>query len=185
MKRKEAFKRLINLSLSGMCLFLEIAIFTYIYMKNLYPSMDIILNLNYWRNGYLLQVVLYGVLLLFFSHMYGGLRIGFLKNTEIVFSQIFATLLVNIFTYAQMSLMVTELFYVPPFMAMTILQVLCIVVWINVANRIYMRVFPPRRLLLIHGSRPIGDILRKYESRQDKYMIVNCLNVQLGESSAL
>ena len=180
MKRKEAFKRLINLSLSGICLLLEIFIFTYYYLEHIYPSMNVILELNYWRNGYLLQIVLYSVLLFFFSHMYGGLRIGYLKNTEIMFSQVFATLLVNIFMYAQMSLMITDLFYAVPFVMMTVLQVIVIILWINVANRIYKQVFPPRKLLLIHGSRPIGDILRKYESRQDKYMIVNCLNVQKG-----
>ncbi|MBQ8232124.1 MAG: sugar transferase [Lachnospiraceae bacterium] len=179
MKRREAFKRLINLSLAGICLLLEILIFTYIYLKYLYPSLNNILDLNYWFNGYLLQEVVYALMLFFFSKMYGGLRIGFLKNSEIVFSQIFATLIVNLFTYAQMSLMVTDLFYTVPFLEMTLAQMLVIIVWINIANRIYQRVFPPRKLLLIHGDRPIQDICGKFESRKDKYTIIECVNIKM------
>lgn len=179
MKRREAFKRLINLSLAGICLLLELLIFTYIYLKYLYPSLNNILELNYWFNGYLLQEVVYGLMLFFFSKMYGGLRIGFLKNSEIIFSQIFATVIVNLFTYAQMSLMVTSLFYAVPFLEMTLSQILVVIVWINIANRIYQRVFPPRKLLLIHGDRPIQDICGKFESRKDKYTIVECVNIKM------
>lgn len=180
MKKREAFKRLINLSLAGACLALEILIFTYIYLRYLYPSMEVAIGLNYWFNGYLLQIALYGVLLFFFSKMYGGLRIGFLKNTEIIFSQVFATLIVNVFIYAQMSLMVTKAFYPVPFLEMTVEQILAVIVWINIANRIYLKLFPPRKLLLIHGDRPIQDICKKFESRKDKYEVVNCINVRLG-----
>ena len=179
MKRREAFKRLINLSLAGICLLMEILIFTYIYLKYLYPSLNNILELNYWFNGYLLQEVVYALMLFFFSKMYGGLRIGFLKNSEIIFSQIFATVIVNLFTYAQMSLMVTRLFYTVPFLEMTLAQILVIIVWINIANRIYQRVFPPRKLLLVHGNRPIQDICRKFEGRKDKYTIVECVNIRM------
>ena len=180
LKIREAFKRLINLSLAGVCLGLEILIFTYVYLSFIYPSLKTVIGLNYWFNGYLLQIVVYGALLFFFSHMYGGLRIGFMKNGEIIFSQVFATLIVNVFIYAQMSLMVTQFFYVAPYVLMTVWQAVAIIVWINIANLIYRKIFPPRKLLLIHGDRPIQDILRKFENRKDKYVIVNCLCVRKG-----
>ena len=123
MNKKEAFKRLINLSLAGICLIMEVLIFTYIYLTSLYPSMDRLVDLNYWFKGYLLQVLIYAFMLFFFSNMYGGLRIGFLKNAEIIFSQVFATLLVNVFIYFQMSLIVTRLFEPLPFVLMTMMQI--------------------------------------------------------------
>ncbi len=180
MNKKEAFKRLINLSLVGICLLMEVLVFTYIYLEYLYPSMDILKDLNYWFKGYLLQVLFYASMLFFFSNMYGGLRIGFLKNTEIIFSQVFATLIVNVFTYVQMSLMVTQLFVVPPFVLMTLIQALIVMIWINIANRIYQKVFPPRKLLLIHGRRSGEDIKRKFETRKDKYVIAGMLDVRNG-----
>lgn len=180
LKIREAFKRLINLSLAGVCLALEILLFTYFYLEHIYPSLQKVIELKYWFNGYLLQVVVYGGLLFFFSNMYGGLRIGFLKNVEIIFSQVFATLIVNIFIYAQMSLMVTRLFYPWPFLMMSVIQIVVIIIWINIANKVFQRIFPPRKLLLIHGDRPIQDIRRKFESRKDKYVIVNCIDVRMG-----
>ena len=180
MNKKEAFKRLINLSLAGICLLMEVLVFTYIYLEHLYPSMDTLKDLNYWFKGYLLQVLFYASMLFFFSNMYGGLRIGFLKNTEIIFSQVFATLLVNVFTYVQMSLMVTQLFMVPPFVLMTLMQALIVMIWINISNRIYQKVFPPRKLLLIHGRRSGEDIKRKFETRKDKYVIAGMMDVRRG-----
>lgn len=180
MNKKEAFKRLINLSLAGICLVMEVLVFTYVYLKYLYPSIDVLIDLNYWFKGYLLQIIFYGCMLFFFSHMYGGLRIGFLKNMEIIFSQVFATLIVNAFTYVQMSLMVTQLFIPWPFVVMTLLQALIVIIWINIANRIYQKVFPPRKLLLIHGRRPAEDIKRKFESRKDKYVIAGSMDVRKG-----
>ncbi len=180
MKRREAFKRLINLSLSGGCLFIEILIFTYFYLQDIYPSADILLDLHYWYRGYLLQYCFYGALLFFFSHMYGGLRIGYLRNVEIIFSQIFATLITNIFLYVQMSLMVTQLFIPLPFVLMMFYQSLAIVIWINIATRVYQKIFPPRKLFLIHGPRSVKDIIAKFESRRDKYQIVKCQDADIG-----
>lgn len=184
MNKKEAFKRLINLSLAGICLIMEVLIFTYIYLTSLYPSMDRLVDLNYWFKGYLLQVLIYAFMLFFFSNMYGGLRIGFLKNAEIIFSQVFATLLVNVFIYFQMSLIVTRLFEPLPFVLMTMMQILVVIIWINIANQIYQRVFPPRKLLLIHGRRSAEDIKRKFESRKDKYVISGTMDVHRGIEAA-
>ncbi len=180
MNKKEGFKRLLNLSLAGICLLIEILIFTYIYLEYLYPSIDILIDLNYWFKGYLLQILFYSCMLFFFTKMYGGLRIGFLKNSEIIFSQVFGTVMANIFTYVQMSLMVTQLFIPVPFVIMTCCQAAVVVIWINIANRIFRKVFPPRKLLLIHGRRSADDIRRKFENRKDKYKIVNSIGVHHG-----
>lgn len=183
LKKRETFKRLINLSLSGSCIVFEILVFTYFYLRDIYPSANIILELNYWFRAYLLQYAFYGGLLFFFSYMYGGLRIGYLKNTEIIFSQIFATLIVNVFTYVQMSLMVSMLFVPTPFLMMTVCQIIVVVVWINIATRIYQKIFPPRKLVLVHGYRPTKDIINKFESRKDKYKIVKTLDIRMGMES--
>ena len=68
-KKRNSFKRLVNLSFAGICLALEIWIFTYFYLHSFYPSLDLLIDLNYWFNGYLLQFVVYGAMLFFFSYM--------------------------------------------------------------------------------------------------------------------
>ena len=178
MKRREAFKRLINLSLVGLCLLIEVAVYTYFFKH--YFEGSLVEGLGYFEKGYWLNTTFYAVLLFFFSNMYGGMRLGYLKNTEAIFSQVFATLIVNILTYAQLSMMAMELFIPHFFILMMLCQTFAVIIWINIANKIYQKVFPPRKLLLVHGDRPIRDIKNKFESRKDKYEIVNCMNVKLG-----
>lgn len=178
MRRLETFKRLINLSLSAACLILEILIFTYHWMIYFYPSL--VEGIRFYRMGYILEVAIYSTLLFFFSNIYGGIRIGYLKNTESIFSQVFATIAVNVFAYAQLSLMAMEPFILRFFLQMTVLQILVVAIWINISNKIYQTVFPPRKLLLVHGERPIQDIKNKFAGRKDKYIIADCIHVRTG-----
>ncbi|MDR0948712.1 MAG: sugar transferase, partial [Lachnospiraceae bacterium] len=177
-RRLESFKRFINLLLGAVCLGLEISIFTYHWIIHFYGSLAE--GIHYFRWGYVLEVVLYGVILFSFSKMYGGLRIGYLKNEETIFSKIFATVVANIIIYFELSLMANQLFMLRFFLEMTAWQIFIDIVWINIAARIYKDLFPPRKLLLIHGDRPVESILEKFNSRKDKYQVVNCINVRKG-----
>jgi exopolysaccharide biosynthesis polyprenyl glycosylphosphotransferase len=112
--------------------------------------------------------------------MYGGMRLGYLKNAEIIFSQVFATFIANIVIYGELSVMAFQLFVPDVFITMMLEQLVVVIVYIYVANRFYRTIFPPRKLLLIHGDRPINDILTKFEGRKDKYKIEKCLNVNRG-----
>lgn len=76
--------------------------------------------------------------------MYGGMRIGYLKNGEVIFSQIFATFLANIVTYGQISIMITALYPLRPFVNMLVMQIAWAVVWINIATFIYQHIFTTR-----------------------------------------
>ena len=60
------------------------------------------------------------------------------------------------------------------------MQLIWSAVWIFFANQVYRRIFPPRKLLLIHGDRSIEDILHKFASRKDKYTIVKCMGLEEG-----
>lgn len=178
MQKKESFKRLARLIFSGICLFGQV----FIYMRFLYMYFfePIKQNLEFFEKGEALFIAIYVVLIFFFSNMYGGMRIGYLKNGEVIFSQIFATLLANIVTYGQVSIMVTALFELRPFFYMLVMQIAWAVVWINIANFIYQHIFEARKMLLIHGDRPYDDILAKFNTRKDKYNIAKCMSYRVG-----
>ena len=178
MRKLESFKRLVVLFMVGICLIGQIGIYAYFWYNDFYEHVKIYLEL--WTKAHILVVSVYTVLLLFFSNMYGGMRIGYLKNIEVVFSQLIATLIVDVLTYCQISLMVTELFPLPTYLFMVLLQVLWIVVCVNISSLIYRNVFPPRRLLLVHGNRPIEEILHKLETRKDKFEVSKCMNISAG-----
>ena len=63
---------------------------------------------------------------------------------------------------------------------MVFLQIIAVIIYANIANKIYRTAFPPRELLLIHGDRPIADICKKFESRKDKYKITKYEHIKKG-----
>ncbi len=178
MKKLESFKRLVLLCMSGVCLAGQIGIYAYYWYTSYYVSVK--KYLEFWGRGHLLVISIYGILLLFFSSTYGGMRIGYLKNIEVIFSQLIATIMVNLITYAQISLMVREPFHLPSYISMVVFQAVWVIIWINISGLIYKNVFPPRRLLLVHGDRPIEDILNKFATRKDKFEISKCMHIREG-----
>ena len=179
LRQLETFKRLINLGLTAVCLGLEVALFAYWWQMQFRWSVVEQLR-NFWGKGHVVEVAIYAFVLILLSSMYGGMRLGYLKNVELIFSQVFATLMANIFIYAELSVMAAQPFVLDVFILMTIEQTMVVVIYINVANRIYRAIFPPRRLLLVHGDRPIENICGKFESRRDKYIITRTIHVGEG-----
>ena len=181
MRQNESLKRLMMLALSVAGLCALTAFYAYMWYNYFY-------NHIFWKtgnrfnvNGHILVVGIYFVLLFFFSNTYGALKIGYLKPMDVFLSQLFALLCVNVLTYAQLCLMygwfvISGEKMVP----MTVYQLVFSAVWIWICNLIYRRAFPPRRLLLVHGERAIGDILNKFASRKDKYRVERCMNIKEG-----
>ena len=179
LRQLEACKRLINLGLTTVCLGVEIGLFAYHWLVDFQFSVVEELR-KFWFRGHVLEVGIYAVILVLLSVMYGGMRLGYLKNAEIIFSQVFATLIANVLIYAELSVMAFQLFTPKVFIMLMVEQTVVVIVYINVANRIYRSIFPPRRLFLIHGDRPIENICSKFEGRKDKYVITRTMHVGKG-----
>ena len=179
LRRMESFKRLINLALAAGCIALEIGIFAYNWLVHFqYSVVEALRNFGY--KGHIVEIAFYGIMLLILTTMYGGMRLGYLRNVEIIFSQVFATVLALMFIYVELSIMAHQPFVPKVFLMMLTEQVITVIIYTNIANKIYRSIFPPRKLLLIHGERPIEDIYNKFESRRDKYRIEKTLCIREG-----
>ena len=179
LRKRETCKRLINLVLVMICLALEVGDFAYHWLVHFQYSVVEQLR-NFWRLGHMAEIGFYAIVLLALSRMYGGMRLGYLKNMEIIFSQVFSTVLANIIIYFELSIMAHQAFVPKVFFMMMVEQTAIVVVYIYLANRFYKSLFPPRKLLLIHGYRPVEDICSKFESRKDKYQITRTVHVREG-----
>ena len=126
------------------------------------------------------MIAIYMVLLFFFSRMYGGMRIGYLKAWEVFFSQVFSTLCVNVISYGIISLMSAKLVNPKYMLLMMAADLVWIAIWTAMSQGLYGMLFPPRDMLLVSGERSTEDILRKFESRPDKYNICKTMNVSEG-----
>lgn len=181
MRKKDSIKRLIILALGLTGLVILALFYAYDWRTYFY-------NHIFWKtgnkfnvNGHILIIGVYFALLFFFSNTYGALKIGYLKPMDVFLSQLFALLCVNIISYAQLCLMYGWfIINGEKMLSMTAFQLAFAAVWNWLCNLIYRRIFPPRRLLLIHGERPIGDIMNKFASRRDKYHVARCMNIREG-----
>lgn len=176
MKNLETFKRLILIAMSSICIALQVGVYA-LFWYGYYSER---MYLKFYFRGHLLMLFVYAVLLFFFSQMYGGMRIGYLRSGEVMFSQVFATVCVNGITYLQMCLMVRGFLDVRPLFYMTVAEAAIIAVWTIASAATYRRIFAPRDLLLVHGDRPVADILQKFESRRDKYRVCKSIHVKEG-----
>ena len=89
LQKRESFKRLINLGLTAICIGLEVGVFAYCWMYHFRGSVVEGLQ-RLWFKGNMLEITIYGVVLFLLSSMYGGMRLGYLKNVEVIFSQVFS-----------------------------------------------------------------------------------------------
>ncbi|MFI3236930.1 MAG: exopolysaccharide biosynthesis polyprenyl glycosylphosphotransferase [Lachnospiraceae bacterium] len=178
MREMGSFKRLIVLGFSLVTIAFETLIYSRFWYEEIFRSVS--QYLGFEGKGHYLAFVIYATLLFGFSSMYGGLNIGYLKTTEVVFSQVFATIAVNVITYGQTSLMSWGLLDPSIFVVMTIIQALGVVAWSLIAQQIYKSLFSARRLLVVHSDRPYKELIRKFETRKDKYVIDRYIHVQEG-----
>ena len=178
MRPHESLKRATILLLSLIGLILQTAVYGYLWYNIYFPYISY--RLPFWQRGHWLLILLYFALLTLFSQTYGGTKIGYLKATDVFFSQFFALLCVNIISYIQLSLMALTLLRPSYMLWAAAVQLAIAAVWTFLCQKVYQRLFPPRKLLLIYGERPIQDIMGKFASRPDKYDIVKSMNLTEG-----
>lgn len=181
MKKLESLKRMIILELTIIGIIIQTMIYAYFWAAKYYPILATrARGLNFYFRGHVLLVAIYFVLIMFFVSTYGGLKIGYLKVGDVFFSQIFGLLAVNIISYFQLSLMGNWLVPVKYMAICTVIQIVFSGGWVFLCNFFYLKAFPPRELLFVHGDRPVQDILNKFAARSDRYIIKKTVNIDVG-----
>ncbi len=89
MKQRESRKRAVILLLSLVGLCLQGAVYAYVWLEEYYPYLAGLGKVNYYKNGHIIIIGIYFILLFFFENTYGGLKIGYLKASEIFFYRFF------------------------------------------------------------------------------------------------
>ena len=127
-----------------------------------------------------MMIFLYGVLLVFFMQMYGGYKVGYLKKGNLIYSQILSVVFLNTFTYFQIAVL-DKRFYAPtPLVLMTLADAAAIIVWTLIFERLYIWMYPPRRMLMVYGDRSDYHLMEKMNAREDKYEITDMMSYRQG-----
>ena len=177
MKMQEKYKRLVKLLFSVVLTGLITAIYAFVWTYYFNGRM---LQAPFFRRGNWMMICLYGVLLVFFMQMYGGYKVGYLKKGNLIYSQILSVVFLNTFTYFQIAVL-DKRFYAPtPLVLMTLADAAAIIVWTLIFERLYIWMYPPRRMLMVYGDRSDYHLMEKMNAREDKYEITDMMSYRQG-----
>lgn len=158
---------------------LLLAILTGIFAAVWYMYYSESIILPFYRRGNWVLIAIYCVITALFFKAYGGFKLGYLKKTDMLYSQLISMVCVNVMTYFLISLIGRDFMGGMPVLVMTVVDFAVLAVWTFVTGKLYFLVYPPRRLIILYGSHQAAALVFKMSQRVDKYMI--CESVSANE----
>ncbi|MCI6867240.1 MAG: sugar transferase [Lachnospiraceae bacterium] len=172
----EKYKRLIKMGFAVVLTGLLTGIYGFVWINHY----NKIISAPFFRKGNWVMIFIYGLLLIFFLHMYGGFKVGFLRKGNLIYSQILAVVFTNFITYFQIALQDKKFTTPLPLVVIVLVDAAVITLWTMIFQWLYVKVFPPRKMLLISGDRSDYHLLEKMNAREDKYEICEIINYRVG-----
>lgn len=164
---RDQFKRIFSFFAAVLLVGMYAAGFAWVW----YESYSSAILLPFYRRGNWVMILIYVVLVLLFAKSFGGLKIGYLKRTDMFYSQTLSIFCVNVVTYFQISVVNRDFSATVPMVLLTIVDLAVLILWIVLTNKLYFRLYPPRKLVVIYGDRNAAELVLKMSRRVDKYMI--------------
>lgn len=188
---KIKLRRLIVFYLKVLIIFLQIYLYAGVWNQIYRPLMPI----QYWKRGNWAVVGIYAIVLLLCSKAFESLKIGYLKTSDILYSQFFTITVTNGFTYVQLVLLngkwaifkgfVPYFEHVEPILRLTIEEFLLVVIWTLVMQWIYKNMYPPQGILFIYGNEDAGNLTRKLQKRKERFKVEKKVHYTKAQKSAL
>ena len=151
---------------------------SFYYIWDKYYSETIIIP--FYKKGNFLMVALYCLLLYIFTKIYNGYKVGFLKLSVIIYSQVISMMFVNCIKYIQISLIGRAFLNIIPMIKLTILQGIIITLWAVISNKIYFWIYPPRKTMLIYDGSDSEAIMKKMINHKEKFTITHKASIKEG-----
>ncbi len=179
MVRRERYKRLVMMIASMLVIGLETLNFAYIWFT--YYNKRSVIGSLYWRRGHWALIVLFAVIVLVMSKLFGALKVGYMHMLDVMIAQVFTVLTTNIITYIQLALIGRWRFgtHVQPMLMLTVMNLAVTLLWAAFGRWVYTVLFPPRHTILIYDQYNPEALVKKLQSRADKYIVSEAM--YLGE----
>lgn len=137
----------------------------------------------FYYKGFLLMGAFYALFFVIFSYILGGMKIGYLKSSSLMLSQTLALIAANVSIYLETVLLSARFVNIIPMIELTAIDIVVIFIWTFLVNRIFSKLFPARHILLLYEEYDPSMLLRKVNSRKDRYLIKKSMNVEEGWES--
>ncbi len=176
MNQRERFKKLILFIANAAVTVAATAVFGYIWFTRYSNHLSI--QYGFW--GHYAIIGIYAFILILLTKIFGGFKIGYLKTTDVILSQILAILISNIVAYMQVTLIVHKYTDVLTIVKMTCLDFGIMIPWTIIVRYILTKLYPPRQMIVVYGDYSPKDLIAKINKREDKYNICASINISAG-----
>ena len=175
-KGLEQYKRLIRFAFNIILLICLMGIFIHVWDINYNDG----IVFPFYYKGYLMMGAFYAFFFVIFSFILGGMKIGYLKSASLLLSQTLALLATNVLIYLETVLLSARFVQIVPMIELTLVDIVIIVLWTLTVNFIFKKLFPPHSIILLYEEYDPTPLLKKVESRRDRYIIKKSMNVEEG-----
>lgn len=174
MSARERYKHLLNYGANLISLLVEGCCFAYIWY-NVYEE-----TYGFYRRGNWAVIGLYVLVIFFFTKVFGGYNIGYMRIPDIALSHVLSIFLSGIVGYLELCLVCRDYVSPKPILGVMAVEVLFILPWIYVVRKMYAHLYPPRQMLVVYGEYPPDDLIAKINTRKDKYNICASVSYSIG-----
>ncbi|MDE6666646.1 MAG: sugar transferase [Ruminococcus sp.] len=171
--KKDRYKRIISFVSAVFLLGILTGMFAVVWYK--YYSESIVLP--FYRRGNWVLIGIYCTLIVLFFKAYGGFKLGYLKKTDMLYSQLISMACVNTVAYFMISLIGRDFMAFLPILHLTFTDFGIIAIWTVLTAKLYFIIYPARKLIILYGSKQAASLVLKMSQRVDKYMICESISV--------
>ncbi len=132
---------------------------------------------EFFRKGHWLVVIIYGCLLMAFTQLNGGYRVGDYRITEMIYSNFISIIFINIIYYFVIALMWRAFPQMRSMMIMTAIQFIYVFLWCYISNKFYFKLYKAREVLFLYEAETPSIVLDKMNRRYDKYHISDVVRI--------
>lgn len=180
MKSRDQYKRLINFAARIVLIVLETLVFAFIWYR--YYSKNLFGETLFYRRGHWAVIGIYILILFFFTRMYGGYKVGYLRISDVYLSQVLSIFCANVVVYIEICAIHRDYVSPLPIFSLTLIELMIVFPWVYISRVLFTRLFPPRRLLVVYDERSPQEIIDKINARPDKYHVCEAVNVSEGSA---
>ncbi len=140
----------------------------------------------FYRKGNWLVIAVYAFLMYFGQRINEGNKVGYYTYGQVVFSQILSIGIVNVLMYVLISLIGRKFLWIWPMVGVTIAECAWIMIWTLIGDKVYHKIYPPRKMVLISGKgQQANSLIAKIASREDKYQVKDWIDQEEGIQNIL
>lgn len=138
------------------------------------------------NKGNYVVVFSYLVILLAFSNLYGGLKIGTLRLHEVIYSFSLSMVFTNFVMYLELSLIARIMLNPLPLMGSVIIQLIIIFFGCYALNTVYYSMYQPHHILaIVHPGYDQTNIVAKMSKIKERYTIDKIITSDSPEEEIL